>query len=455
MSQDPIEAVTTQLEQIIEWSQENASRVGYFASLYLRVTTAARNKIGTGYFDNDQQMERLVATFAGRYLTALHQFQSQNPLLPTAWAAAFNAAKLDNLTIVQVLLVAMNPHINIDLGVACAQVAPGDSVKSLNADFLKVNAILASVLPTAMDEIDSLSPQLHLLHDLTGVEEDTLLDFSMGVARDCAWALANTLAYLSEGEQQKTVNEQDRIIAALGQRIISPDWVVAEIVDTVQQVECQDIRLIISALDSGNPLLDRQARDPIITEKETLHPNRVYYFEIGPGNWTGRFDFQITSWRKLWGSSMSVKNKFLASAMAIFHKVFGTATISSVITPYPDKGEAGSATNDIRIYKSWFQLWHSFEDYTLSPNGTAVRVDAHVEFGPLPFLFREHDVYPASVYEGGMMNYYHIKLLGTRFLGKYRVLPTRTEVQSQLVNDWSLATEHLYKVSATDKPRTE
>jgi hypothetical protein len=49
-----------------------------------------------------------------------------------------------------------------------------------------------------------------------------------------------------------------------------------------------------------------------------------------------------------------------------------------------------------------------------------VKVDAHVSFGPLSFLFREHDVYPATVIDGGMRNLYHIKLLGTHFLGDHR-----------------------------------
>jgi len=171
-------------------------------------------------------------------------------------------------------------------------------------------------------------------------------------------------------------------------------------------------------------------------------PNQVYYFEVAPGSWTGTFNFQVTNWRALWVSSMSLKNKLLATAMQLFQGIFGDASISSELTPNPDRGVA---FNRIRIHKSWFTLWRSDEEYTLAPDGHRVRVDAQVNFGPFSFLFREHDIYPATVIDGGMHNLYHIKLLGTRFLGDYGVQPGRRQVLSTLTNDWATAHEILNK----------
>jgi hypothetical protein len=74
-----------------------------------------------------------------------------------------------------------------------------------------------------------------------------------------------------------------------------------------------------------------------------------------------------------------------------------------------------------------------------------VRVEAHVELGPVPSLFPEHDVYPASVFPGGMRNLYRIKLLGTRFLGDYEIQPDLLHLHSRLSNDWALAEEVLTK----------
>ena len=145
---------------------------------------------------------------------------------------------------------------------------------------------------------------------------------------------------------------------------------------------------------------------------------------------------------------MSLKNKLLACAMHVFQKILGDSSISSELTPYPDQPVFGRAFNRIRIYKSWFTLWRSDEWYTLHPDGHRVRVDAQVRFGPISFLFREHDIYPATVIDSGMRNLYHIRLLGTHFLGDYRVQPGRRQVLSTLANDWASVHESLNKSAA-------
>ena len=57
MNTNPIDTVITQLEQVVQWSEQNDNRIGYFAALYLRVTNAIRSKIGTGFFDDDAIIE--------------------------------------------------------------------------------------------------------------------------------------------------------------------------------------------------------------------------------------------------------------------------------------------------------------------------------------------------------------------------------------------------------------
>lgn len=48
MNPASIDEVIEKLESILQWSKEHSSRVGYFASLYLRVTQTIKNKLGTG-----------------------------------------------------------------------------------------------------------------------------------------------------------------------------------------------------------------------------------------------------------------------------------------------------------------------------------------------------------------------------------------------------------------------
>ena len=464
---NPIDGVISELKQLIGWTLTQASRIGYFASLYLRVTNTIRSRIGTGYFDDDARMELLDAAFASRYLSAVQQFRSQDPALPRAWAVALNAANQTNLIILQHLLLSMNPHINIDLAIAAAKTCPGNSIRSLQGDFNRINAILASVVPTVISEIDAPSPYLHLLADLAQDGETSIIDFNLVAARDASWAMAQQLAYVSSSEQEDVVAGENVPVAAISQAIMSPGFIVSEVLNTIRSAEVKDIVQIINALNSG-ALIALQlpapsnsasafaaAASPHMTPVPTppaptafagrKYSSQVYYFEVAPGSWTGTFTFQVTSWRNLWSSSMSLKNKLLASAMGILQKIFGESSISSTLTPYPDRGVIGLAFNRIRIQKSWFTLWRSDEQYTLHSDGHRVTVDAQVNFGPVSFLFREHDVYPATVIDRGIRNLYHIKLLGAHFLGDYRVQPNRLQVVSTLNNDWATAHETLNK----------
>lgn len=459
---NPIDGVISELKQLIGWTLTQPSRIGYFASLYLRVT-----KIGTGYFDDDARMELLDTAFASRYLSAVKQFQSQDHALPKAWAVALNATNQENPIIVQHLLLSMNPHINIDLAVAAAKTCPGNSIRSLQGDFNRINAILASVVPTVISEIDALSPYLHLLADLAQDGETSIIDFNLVAARDASWAMAQKLAYLSSPEQEEVVTGENVPIAALSQAVMSPGFIVSQVLNTIRSAEVKDIVQIISTMNL-NALIALQppapsssasafpaAAPPQTTPVPTApaqeasagrkYSNQVYYFEVAPGSWTGTFTFQVTSWHNLWSSSMSLKNKLLASAMGIFQKIFGESSISSALTPFPDRGVFGLAFNRICIQKPWLTLWRSDEQYAVHPDGHRVTVDAQVNFGPISFLFREHDIYPATVIDGGMRNLYHIKLLGTHFLGDYRVQPDRRQVLSTLANDWATAHETLNK----------
>lgn len=454
----PIDTVIGDLTTLIAWALTRPSRIVFFASLYLRVTNTIRSKIGTGYFDNDGRMQLLDATFASRYLSAVQQFRNQDPALPAAWAVALNATARTNLTIVQHLLLSMNPHINIDLAVAASRTCPGDAIRGLQSDFIKINAILAGIVPALISEIGSLSPCLHLISDLSEDGETSIIDFSLDEARSQSWAMAVKLAALSESVQEHEIANLNIPISALGNKVISPGLIGTAVMAVIETAEVKDVVRIARVLDSGNPIepvsvgssgniagaapLSPPPSALKVSTQSTMAsgraPNQVYYFDVAPGSWTGSIQYQLTSWRLLWSSPMTLKNKLLASTMQVFQRIFGASSISCTLTPYPDQGTFGVANNSFRIHKSWFTLWRSNETYTLHRDGHRVTVDAHVSFGPISFLFPEHDVYPASVFDAGMRNIYHIKLLGTRFLGDYHVQPGNRQVESKLTNDWAL-----------------
>lgn len=448
MTPSPIDHVIEKLETILKWAEQNSSRVGYFASLYLRVTHTIKSKLGTGYFEDDKRLEKLDINFAGRYFKVVEQFQNNDPNLPKAWAVAFEATDRSDLIIVQQLLLAMNPHINIDLGAAAAETSPGNSIHGLHGDFQKVNDILASIVPNVIEEIGELSPMLFILDKIAEKPEEAIINFSMKVARAFAWKLATDLAPLSPEEQQAIIEQKNIEIAALSEKIINPGFLLNSVLKIISLSEVKDVGQIITTLNSGNELAELIAKGAeVVLPPEELKnaPNQVYYFQTADGSWTGDFKFILKSWSKMLNSNIGLKNKMLVSMMGIFQKVFGNGTIKSIITPLPNEGKAGIAKNDFRIHKGWFTLFISKEDYILSPDGKGVTVDAHVRFGPLSFLFKEHDVYPAVIYEGGFKALYHIDLLGTQFSGDYTVREDQRQVISILENEWARAEEVLNK----------
>ena len=223
MASDPIDQILEEMDEIVAWCLANESRAGYFAALYRRVTRTVRAKIGTGYFDDDQRMETLDATFAQRYLTAFQQWRTEDPGMSAGWQVAFEAVSDPDLIILQNLLAGMNAHIDYDLGIATAQVAGTlEGLDSLHGDFDKINDLLACLVPTVFTELGDLSPLIHLVEDLGEATEESLVDIVMDGARDFAWLLANELVILRDlpDLQQKLLGWKAREVARIGQDVV-------------------------------------------------------------------------------------------------------------------------------------------------------------------------------------------------------------------------------------------
>src|SRR5512146_355430 len=145
MPAETIDDVIHALDGIIDWAWDHKSRAGYFAALYRRVTRSVKEGIANGRFQNGPRMEKLDVSFANRYLQAHEQFRAGRR--PTSsWQVAFHGASHWYPIVVQQLLVGINAHINLDLGIAAAQTAPGDQLPGLQTDFNQINAVLADLV---------------------------------------------------------------------------------------------------------------------------------------------------------------------------------------------------------------------------------------------------------------------------------------------------------------------
>ncbi|HET7872887.1 MAG TPA: DUF5995 family protein [Terriglobales bacterium] len=247
MQAETIDDVIRSLDGIIDWAWDQKSRIGYFAALYRRVTRAVKEGIGSGRFQNGVRMERLDVTFANRYLQAFDQFRAgQKPT--SSWQVAFNAVSHWYPIVVQQLLVGINAHINLDLGIAAAQTAPGDQLPGLETDFNGINTVLAELVGAVEQEIGEVSPMIGLLQKFELRTETQIINFNMKVARDAAWNVAVNLAATSPDLMDAAIADVDLRTSLLGRLLVSPPTFIKLQLLPIRLFESNDARRVLDVL---------------------------------------------------------------------------------------------------------------------------------------------------------------------------------------------------------------
>jgi hypothetical protein len=243
-----IDRVLADLDRVLERAWEDEDRIGYFAALYRRVTQKVKEGILTpGVFEDPARMDRLDFTFASRFLDALATWQDGGE--PTrSWQVALGASRSWRPVILQQLVVGINAHINLDLGIAAARVSPGSAIDSLHGDFQRINQILGSLIRIVEDQISEVSPSMGLLFRVAGKDGIRAVEFSMGIARDEAWRFAKELAPLSEAEQAIPIARRDRFTADLGGDILHPGILIDLVNLWVRMRESRDVRHVLEVL---------------------------------------------------------------------------------------------------------------------------------------------------------------------------------------------------------------
>ncbi|MEP6494679.1 MAG: DUF5995 family protein [bacterium] len=216
-----IDEVIVRLDEIIERAIDERDRLGYFAVLYRTVTAAVKDGIAAGRFEDGPRMERLDVIFANRYL---HAFDShRRGASPSrSWQVAFEAGSSRRVVILQHLLLGMNAHINLDLGVAASEVCPGDAIAGLEHDFNEINTVLATLETGVESEVCSLSPWIDRLDHVDPRAGRVVANFSIDKARACSWSTAQRFAALTGAKRERAIDELDADIALLARLVERP-----------------------------------------------------------------------------------------------------------------------------------------------------------------------------------------------------------------------------------------
>jgi len=216
-----IDEVIFALDEIIAQSEDNNDPAGYFAALYRKVTIRVKEGIASGFFDDAQRMEQLDVAFANRYLDAYEAYRKNQPVTES-WRKAFELLDQYWPIVLQHLLMGINAHINLDLGIAATEVSEGKNLADLETDFNKINEILSSLVHEVQGNLSAVWPALKYILKWSGKVDDYLVDFSMKLARNGAWKFANQFSSVSVEKKELEIALRDTKVAGIVNIILKP-----------------------------------------------------------------------------------------------------------------------------------------------------------------------------------------------------------------------------------------
>lgn len=242
-----VDDVISHLDNIIDWSKERQSRIGYFATLYRNMTKAVKQGIANGTFSDGKRMELLDVVFANRYLAAWNAYVNKQQC-SNAWCEAFDACDKSNLIVLQHLILGINTHINLDLGIAAAEACSGDKIYDLKGDFDKINGVIAALMQSVQNDLSQIWPPLYFLEKIANNREEPVLNFSIDLARKASWQNALLLANAEPHAREGYINVMDNTVSCVANRIIHPGLSLRLILTPILKMESKNVGDIIDIL---------------------------------------------------------------------------------------------------------------------------------------------------------------------------------------------------------------
>ncbi len=245
-----IDHVLTALDEIIQQSRQDNDTLGYFAALYRNVTHEVKNGIAENAFEDGARMEKLDVLFAKRYLDAFYAHKAGKQTTH-AWQKAFDNSTHYRPIVLQHLLLGMNAHISLDLGIAAAKTSKNHSLEDLHTDFNKINDILSSLVNQVEQDLIRIWPTWHKIIKFANNSDKLIVNFSMQLARDGAWKFANRIFNKPDANLEILIEERDQKVANISKIITSPGFIANIILCFIRIGERGSIAQKIKELEHG------------------------------------------------------------------------------------------------------------------------------------------------------------------------------------------------------------
>ena len=139
--------------------------------------------------------------------------------------------------VLQHLLLGINAHINLDLGIAANEISKGGNIADLENDFNRINEILSSLVYEVEEDLTAVWPTFKIILKLAGKVDDFTIDFSMKLARDGAWKFANQLSASPDGQIHSLLEVRDQRVTAKASIVTNPGTIATIVLFIIRVME--------------------------------------------------------------------------------------------------------------------------------------------------------------------------------------------------------------------------
>lgn len=199
----------------------------WFNGLYLSVTKAVDQSIGTLHWNNPTWLVRLDVLFARLYLNALRASLTPGETAAGCWQVMFKARHDVRLARIQFALAGMNAHIDHDLSEAVVETCTEFGIAPVHLspeyqDFTQINQLLDKLIDATKHEL-----MVGLLGDALpciGRVEDLAGGFGILASREVAWTNAEILWHSKAipGLADRFLDGLDRAATLAGAGLLAP-----------------------------------------------------------------------------------------------------------------------------------------------------------------------------------------------------------------------------------------
>lgn len=250
---DTIDDVIALTDHVIAWSVEHESRHGYFAAAYKHVTITIKALLAhDGYFETPARIEALDVAFARRYMSAVFEDMGQpigGPGVTPPWSASFATLDDDDLCIMQHLMTGVAVHVNYDLGIATAELNPGEQLHTIEHDFKQLNAVFSVLGTVLLKDLAPVSPAIDLFSRIPDVAERPMFFLTSVFMRELAWSLAKKLAPTPPVSWPPIIDERADLTVTAVKEIADPPFIEG-ILEEVADAEEPDVAKVIKAINT-------------------------------------------------------------------------------------------------------------------------------------------------------------------------------------------------------------